>query len=384
MSATDPGFHVTLMIGRRLYWEVRAAGIIEVPEVAREARDLISFDLHDHRLRAPARQSSRQARRAFMREWGEQVRVANRARELGAVYGRDPARALPRPIGCRLHSGLQLMDLLARQRALPLAGRLLGLRLGSAAGPGRRLVLLFAFDAEGELLRFQEAANPPDLNYLVEEFCRGLPGLPEATEPEWFDQSDAMAVLGRLQPYPDEDSWFEIPQRRWWQAGHRLALAASGLALGVSAWAAWDDWQARQLLESARAQRFELQRWGDQALGSHVRAVAWSGSSDLAQAFHDAELLWRPGTRVQVLATPARIDYTLRLAPPEHLEGGIGSSRVWLPHPLRATLDADGSQLPPGVQALDPAIGGDLHAYYLRFRRETPLPPLAALLGAQP
>ena len=378
------GFHLTLLIGRRLSWEVRPAGIIEVPEVAREAATLISFDLHDHRLRAPARQSSRRARQAFMREWGEQVRVVNRARELGAVYGRDPLHALSLPPGCRLYSGLQLMDQLAQLRALPAAGRLLGLRLGAPQGAGRRLVLLFAFDAAGELLRFQEAANPPALDYLVEEFCRGLPAPSEVTEPVWFDQADVSAALALLQPYPEEDSWFEIPQRRWWQAARRLSLAASAAAFACSAWAAWDGWQLGGALDATRARLAQLQADGDRALRSHARALARSDSTDLAEAFRDAEALWRPGTRVQVLATPDHIDYTLRLATSQAATGSASNGAAWVPHPLRATLDPTGAVLPAGVRALDPAIGGDLHAYYLRFRRETPLPALAALVGVEP
>lgn len=383
MSLAAGVFHLSLWIGRRLYWEVSAEGIIEVPEVPADAQLLVSVDLHDHRLRAPPGQSSRQARQRFMREWGEAVRVVNRARTLGTVYGRDPARPLPRPASCRLCSGLQLIDRLVRRRGLDHAGQLIGLSLGASQGAGRRLVLLFAYDDAGELLRFQESANPPALDYLVEEFCRTLPAPFPRTPPLWFDQHDALQVLPDLVAYPDEDSWCEIPLRQWWLAGSRASLAATFAGLLWSAWAGWDWWSAQGELRHARAELGALQAEASAALLRHPRALARDASCDLAAAFRDAEQLWRPGTRVRILASPEAIDYTVRLA---QLPGGDApaASRAWTPHPLRATLDPDLSVLPVGVRALDPALGGDLRDYDLRFRRETPLPALAALAGPQP
>ncbi|MDE3009833.1 MAG: hypothetical protein KGI67_03005 [Pseudomonadota bacterium] len=384
-GAEGATFHVSLLIGRRLFWEVGPAGIIEVPEVARDAAVLVSFDQHDHRLRALQKRSSRQARLAFMREWGEAVRLVNRARDLGAVYGRDPGQSVARPAGCRLVPGLQLMDQLALLRAVDPAGRVLGLRLGAGDGNGRRLVLLFAYDAQGELQGFQEAANPPALDYLVDEFCRSLAVTPATGEPIWFDQHDAADVLALLRPYPDEDELFELPLRCWWQAGQRASLACSALALGWSMWGAFDAWSAHVEAQQAQATRRQLAGVIQQGLRQHLRALAWSETVDLAHLFRDAEALWRPGTRVQVLALPDHIDYTLRLAQPGPADARPSAGRSsWLPHPLRATLDAGGAELPAGVHALDPAIGGDLNAYYLRFRRETPLPALAAVAADQP
>lgn len=317
-----------------------------------------------------------------MREWGERVRLVNAARQLGAVYGRDRGQLLARPAGCALASGPQLMDLLAQRSGIDCRARTLGLRLGSPDPQGRRLVLLFAYDGHGELVRFQEAANPPALDYLVDEFRRDLGEVVGDEAPAWFDQADVIAVLPELQAYPDEDSFLDVPLRRWWQQGRRASVGVA-LAAGLFAtWAAWDAWRVQRELAEVRARIASLRAEDEASLHRHVRALAWSATADLAHAFRDAEALWRPGTRVQVLATPQAIDYTLRLAQSE-APAARGDTARWTAHPLRATLDDAGSRLPTGLIALQPAIGGDLHAYYLRFRRETPLPAFAALVAAE-
>ena len=383
MSADAAVFHLTLRIGRRLFWEVDADGIIEVPDVTACTGVLLSFDSHDHRLCTAGPLGTRPASQRFMREWGETVRLVNDSRRLATLYGRDPAHGPQRPASCRLHSGLQLMDLLARARGIPRGAGLLGLRLGAEPGQGRCLILLFAYDAKGELLRFQEAANPPSLAYFVEDFGRGLPtGV--AGEPHWFDQTDVRPVLAELRPYPEEDTVGEIPVRVCWEVATRACAALTTVAL---LWSAWGALEVRQLGRTLSGQnaRISAQRLeGAGMLAQHAMSLAASRSVDLAHLFFDAETLWRPGTRIRVQGVPEYLDYAVLLG-----QGPIGDSRpasgpAWQPHPQRAALDAGAMALPAGIHPLDPALGGDLHANYLRFRRETPLPALAALVGREP
>jgi hypothetical protein len=384
MTPGGQNFHVTLLIGRRLFWEVDATGIIEVPDAMGCESSLVSFDVHDHRLRARRVESTRSAMQCFMREWGERVRLVNLSRELGAHYGREPSKGPARPPGCPLYSGPQLIDRLARGRAIDLANRMVGLCLGSAESHGRRLVLLFAYDAQGELVRFQEAANPPSLEYLVEDFCRGLAAPLGDPVPCWFTQQDVAAVLPSMRPYPEQDVLLDIPLQRWWTWAASLSWAVTTLSVLTAVWAACDLWQAQQEQHGVRGRIAALESSQASALASHLRALAHLSSANVAQAFADAEALWRTGSRVRVLAAPSYLEYSVLLAQPPALQGARQVDSMILPAPLGTALEMPGPGLPAGLRRLDSAVSGDLRGYYLRFRRETALPALAALAAAEP
>jgi hypothetical protein len=377
---------LTLLIGRRLFWEVDAVGIIEVPDAGSAGGTLISLDLHDHRLACARPRSSRRGRRHFMQEWGEQVRLADLSRELHAQYGRDPRHGPPRPPGCRLYSGLQLMDRLAQARGLAPGPRLLGLRLGVVEGPGRSLVLLFAYDGRGELLKFQEAANPPNLAYLVEDFSRGLGESGAVPEVAWFGHAEVLAALPTLRPYPDEDLLLGTPLPLWWARAARASWSLVMLSLLSALMLGWDLWCLRARLAEDATQALALQARLDRSLATRVHALARISSAPISMSFHDAEALWQPGSRVRVQVRASQTDYALRIdGAAENKLVRDGESAAKASGGLRAALEQRaGRTLPPGVRSLDPAASGDLNDYYLRFQRSTPLPVLAALAGAEP
>ncbi len=373
-------------MGRRVFWEIDAAGIIEVPDAGDAGSGLLSFDLHDHRQACAAPRSARSGRQAFMREWGEQVALLERSASLHAQYGRDPRHLVARPAGCGLIPGLQLIDLLATRHGLPLAGAVVGLRFGVEAPAGRRLVLLFGFDGAGALLRMQEAANPPSLAYLLDDFCRDTAIQVSPERVVWFDQHDALAVLDQLLPYPEEDTLFGQPVGVWWRRAERALASATALAACSAGLLAWQDWSLGESI-AASVRAGDASRAQVQAmLQSAPLALARASSAAFGEVFADAEALWQVGTRVRVSSRPGTTDFTLLLdhTPPAAVAGvpGLGD----LPHsgpPLAAALARrHDTPLPAGLLALDPATPGDLHAFYLRFRRQTPLSALGAFAGA--
>ena len=377
-------FHITLQIGRRLFWEIDRRGMIEIPDATGARRGVISFDAHDHRLACARPRSESAGRRAFMQEWGESVRVVNLSRELHAQYGRDPRHGPARPAGCALFSGLQLMDRMAAARAVSLEQRVLGLRLGVPDGPGRTLVLLFAYDACGELARFQEAANPPSLTYLVDDFCRGLP-LAATPEVAWFDYADVIAALPGMRPYPDEEMLAGVPLWVWWARARRASHAVTATAAVLALACAWQLWQAGAAAARDRADGAALQTGIEQGLRMRAHTLARIASAPTAVSFSDAEALWQPGSRVRLLSRPGRTEYDLVLevlGAESNTAAGPGDA---VPNVLSAGLGERARRaLPAGMRALETATRGDLNAYYLRFERATALPAIAALAGAQP
>ena len=380
-----PRFCLTLLMGRRVFWDVTADGIIEVPDAA-DARQLLSFDLHDHRQACATPRPARQGRQAFMREWGEQVHLLDCSAQLHAQYGRDPRHGVARPAGCGLVPGLQLIDLLAQRQGVALAGAVIALCLGAAQAAGRRLVLLFGFDQAGELLRMQEAANPPSLEYLLEDFCRGLavPVAPDRVV--WFDQHDVLAVLDSLLPYPEEALLLGRPLRVWWQHTARALGAATALCSGTALALAWSDWQLTAAIAQARSQQDQVRQHLQQVLQAAPVAVARASSASFTAVFADAEALWQPGTRVRASARPGVAEFTLIIDPL-----AAGTRRAGLTDvadsalPFVATLQQQRQRpLPEGLVAMVPATSGDLHALYLRFSRQTPVPALGTLAGSGP
>jgi hypothetical protein len=289
-----------------------------------------------------------------------------------------------RPACCALFSGLQLMDRMAAARGVTLEQRVLGLRLGVPDGPGRTLVLLFAYDACGELVRFQEAANPPSLAYLADDFCRGLPTA-AAPEIAWFDHADVIAALPGMRPYPDEDTLAGVPLRIWWarasRASHVVTATAGVLALAC----AWQLWQVRTAAAHDYANGAALQTRIEHGLRLRARALARIASAPTAAGFSDAEALWQPGSRVRLLSRPGRIEYDLVLEVPGTASNTAAGPGETAPDVLSTGLrERAGRALPAGIRTLETATRGDLNAYYLRFERATALPALAALAGTQP
>ncbi len=381
---TPARFHLTLLIGRRLYWEADAEGLMEVPDAAEAAHGLLCFDTHDHRQACRRARSARAGAQAFMREWGEAVHVLDLSRELGAQYGRD-LRHGPAAPAAGLLSGLQLLDRLARRAGVTQDNRVLGLRLGAVGQHGRSLVLLFAYDGAGELLRFQEAANPPSLAYLLEDFCRGCAVQATVEDVIWFDHRDVLAVLPQMRPYPIEESLLGHPVRVWWQNAARALVGTAAMVTLVLAGLTADLWWAGHQLARIRAAEDVSQLHVQQLLGGAAGVVARAASAPTNLLFGDAEALWLPGTRVRVAARPGEALYTL-LVETDGSDGRSGTADGQPTVAGRALADrlaAVGRHPPPaGLQALDPASSGDLHALYLRFRRSTPVPDFVALAAA--
>lgn len=380
----DGMFHITLMIGRRLYWEVDANGLLEIPDASSARAGLISFDSHDHRVRCARAQSERQGRQRFMRDWGESVRIVNLSRELGAQYGRDPAHGPSRPAHCPLFSGLQLMDCLARQSGRDTVDCILGLHFGASEAHGRSLLMLFAYDAQGELLLFQEAANPPSLHYFREDFLRGLPPQFQQLEVIWYGHQAVLAALPALRPYPDEETFAGRPVREWWSRAARLSTALGAMASLLACALAWQAWRADVERGAESAMAAQLRASLQDQLRSHPLALARLGSAQPSVAFVDAEALWQPDSQIRLVARPGRIEYAVVLSRANgsavRTTSGVRNETTSLDSALHLR---SARSVPPGLAPLEPAISGDLHALLLRFQRQTPLSPLLAMAGAQ-
>ncbi|MDD5389000.1 MAG: hypothetical protein PHD37_06625 [Gallionellaceae bacterium] len=297
-----------------LHVDGRAERVQDVPE---DCPLVLSATEDDLRVVLPDTRSHAAGRSQMVRESAlfDKLSIVAAGR---AVYGTRVARvheAGSRPnamSGRRLAPLVALADRLGVRHSgvMPTVS---GFVFGEQPDGAIAIAVFFAQVGEGKLKTFItiDPVNPeihpdsPDnLHAIYASFITQL-GLPEATEPAVFSQTEALAGLrGFYAAYPAQDDFMGVPARLAWRGA--LALSAGlCLAAGGGWWLASEE--LARIKADTRAARAEADRDTVAAatritadLPAFRRFMGLSAAPGLAEA----EALYLPGGRVESTLTP--------------------------------------------------------------------------------
>lgn len=360
-----------LNVGRPLYWEVTIDGVMECQ--AADVRDApaVTFDEFDYRIATPRARTDQWAKRAFQRECGEDTHVVNRSRRMRRIYGRPVGRL--EELAIRVTPGLFYLDRLMADGGHEANSRVAGFLVGSDAPGARRLALLYAFDASGDLVRFQLAIHPESLDLAVGELARACGIETHARPPILFSGRDLIAAATHPAPYPTEPEWNGLRVALLHKGSLWALSAATCVSLAHDARLALDAYGAQRGAEAATHAASALVAANEAALLSGMVRFAREVSLPARELIDTAQSVWIPGARVTLAADQSgdALDLTLPMENTQGQKLPAFASRVRAtpPERLAAALRLDP---PPGFSVREHDLHGDGNAISIRFQRLRP------------
>jgi hypothetical protein len=363
---TPDKFYVVLRVGKPLFWEVSADKILEVPNIPEGSHCVLSFDEFDRRLATTRPLSGQQAKRALLREYGDRTRVVNESRRLAVIYGRSADRVAEASF--EMTPGTLCLDrLMARTQVAP-QPRITGFAFGVQDGVGRQLALLFALDANGNIAAFQEAINPQNLEYVIEELARANGIDLQQSETLLFTQDDVLAVTAELKPYPRTEDWNGIRLRSLHVAS--FALLATAFAASV----VLDSYYilaAANLGASTSRLRSQAGRLSDENENTIKRNMVFF-----------CQALSLPYARVSLRASSRADEFTVRVdTEGESVRSSVNGrtgNRARPYESVRAILDAPA---PFEFVLTDVSASGEFNSFYVKYTHAKGVTALADLAG---
>jgi len=360
-----------LHIGRPLYWDVAEDGIVECARSEIGDATVVSFDQFDHRMRCPRPLTTQAAKRALIREQGEQTRVVNRSWSRQLVYARPTTQV--QAVGLRVVPGLSCLDTVLAASGRQSSSCIAGFVLGAEAPGARRIALLYAFDESGEVVRFQPAINPDSVESVAAELARASNTDAASAGPYLFSQQDLLAASVGAAAYPVEPEWNGIPIRRLQAILAGLLCAA---ALGATTGNLYSFYEGlrdgRRFDETTRATRTVVAS-NEARLASVLPAFSREVSLPYAELVEDAQGVWMPGGRVTLASDQDRDELSLIFALGGSDFGAGGDPRLRR-RPVRTEdlIAALGISPPRGFSLKDHSANGDGNAIRIRFERTRP------------
>jgi hypothetical protein len=360
-----------LHVGRPLYWEITGDGVMECAAADVGDAPAVTFDEFDYRIVTPRARTDQWAKRAFARECGEDTHVVNRSRRMRRIYGRPIGRL--EEVGVRVTPGLFYLDRLMTESGHEAAGRVAGFLLGADVPGARRLALLYAFDASGELVRFQPAIHPESLELAVGELARASGIEAHARPPILFTGRDLRVAASQPAPYPTEPEW----------NGLRVALIHKGslwalsagicTSLAYDARVAFDAHAAQRQAEAATRAASALVAANEAALLGAMVRFAREVSLPARALIETAQRVWMPGGRVTLVSDQRgdALDLTLpmRDGRGQRLASVVAPAHATPPERLAGALRLEP---PPGFTVREHDLDGEGNAIRIRFERLRP------------
>lgn len=350
--------YAAVRMGNPILYRITPEAIAEIGEEGvPPGAAIIAFDEFDARAQSrPAGGSA--AARLMARATGERLWIVNRSRDLGAVYGRSPARI--KEFGRPVVPGAELADLITALRGIERREAIVGFDLGASP----RLVILYGYRGDGELCPPQFAADPHDVDLFVAEYAR-VNGVEPAGPAILASAGDLLEALGKALAYPLEESVFGIPRSRAYALASGAAFAGALIALAHAA----VDWRAAgKAGEAAQAMETETARLNAEVAARAAEAIeglAARSSLDIDRLLGLASSVWSPGSRVSVEAGAGGIVLSARL-------GGDGASA---PAHVREALERG---VPAGVERAKISVNRRLNGIVIQYRAPSALGPLGA------
>ena len=310
LSGKDAHIYVQLEGNQReFFWSIRANGL---EEIGRESvTTAISFSRDDFAIKAPKALAFKAAQDLALQDIGEPVHLVNRSKDLGYVYATREER--PLTAGFRLAPGQQALDRLVKRKKL-VQGKPLITGFEFTDDDQRiAIAILYFISTEGEISKPQVTLNPDRMEWVVGEFAKQRKLNRKDVDVTLFRNADFLAEVGGLQAYPAEAVWQGIPVSRLWRAAAMVTLAGSVLSCGWTGLGYVQQQKVSASIESLTNRQNSEKDRSSRLIAKSIYSFADALSIDQDQVFNTAQLLWLPGTKLQVEAKPDRTTYQVKV-----------------------------------------------------------------------
>lgn len=355
-AANELDFFVELDEGRRVYWRLGPTRLAQVD--ASGVSVAASFGRGDHRILAESALKYSQANDIMLAEVGEEVRIVNATREVGAIYGSTVARL--EEIGLSAGPGLYLVELLRSAQGRPEGDVITGVLLRDD-DTGLSLAVLYHIDRNGEVSPPQVTVNPDNLDFTLSQFASSRRFGVENAQVQLFGNAQLLSVAKQLQVYPREAVWNGISVRKLLWTAAMVACGAAGL---TGTWAATQYAMSHSAVSQAASLKTQVKRAEaelKELIGQSATSFAQNQSLNLKEVTDRAASLWVPHSRVVVEATVQRQTYEVSMP---LVRAGLVNNR---PSVLGQMMPQDVEPLinmpaPEGCTKETPGLSGGLNA----------------------
>ena len=355
---------------RRVFWRVASNKLsrVEGTEVARAA----SFSRYDYRYLSDVPLSHNGARDLALSELGEECRVVNATKSLGAVYAATAARidSLPCPVG----SGFQLLEQLLEKNGHAEQELIAGLLLEEEGG--QSLAILFHVTAQGAISAPQITVNPDNLSFTLSQFASSKRLDADVAQVVLFKNADLLAQARGLECYPVESVWNGIAVRKLVWMGVLVCAGASGATVlyASQAYLRIKLIQGRGDTLAAQVKKIDgdLQR----KISGSLITFAGMQSVDVGKVTQRAAELWEPNSRVTMESTAGKEKFDLLMP---FTRGSFGNNRPSVLGQLKAN-DVEpliGKAPPEGCVKEIPGVTGGVNAIQITITCESPASPVS-------
>lgn len=344
---------------------------VELDQVSRAA----SFSRNEYRFRTDTPLPYGKAQDMALAEIGEEIRIVNGSRQVGAVYASTAERI--KSLGeIETGPGLFLVEQLLQAERKPGEEAVVCAVL-TGAQASRSLAVLYHFTKNDEVAATQITVNPDNLNFVLSQFAasRRLDG--DNTRFIVFRNEDLLKVAGKLSCYPVEAMWRGVSMRRvLWGAVVTVGVVAAGSA-AFAAQAYFTKATTQSRLSAASAEKSRALKEIDTLLAVSIVSFAQTQAMPLGQVTVRAGKLWVPAATVVLDATAEKETYSVVM--PLTRGSSVGNNPSVLNRASLAQVEPLLNIRPPEGCSKDvPKVSGGMNAVQIIVTCENPSGPLAS------
>lgn len=364
---------VELEDSRRVYWRVTANAL--APLAVDEVRQAASFSKGEQRFAVEAGLAYAAAQDLALAEIGEEVRIVNASKALKAVYACTAARIQElQPV--QTGPGLHLLESLLKSRREEGESAICALVL-KGDDQSQSLAILYHFNEKDEASALQITVNPDNLNFVLAQFAASRRLDIGSTKVVLLSNADLLSVAGSLQLYPSESVWRGVPLRKILWGATALAAASAGAAALYAGQGYVAQYSVQGKLQSAQAAKSRAQKEVDAVLVASVSSFAKTQGLNLDEITERAGVLWTPGAKVAVGATPSTQVYNVAL--PLTRGGTLGNRpSVLYQMSLSNVEPLLNKEPPPGCTKAVPEVSGGMNVVQITVTCESTAGSLSA------
>ena len=266
-----------------------------------------SFSPDDHRFAVGAKSTYQHAVDVAMSDIGEDVRIVQMGKSMGAAYATSAARIEDSPV--RIGPGVLLVEQVLKRNARPPGPFAVNLMLEDVAS-NRSLAVLYYVSAQGDISAPQVSVNPTNFHFTLSEFLHKH-GAADDADVLQITNAEIAETAADLSLYPNEAVWRGTSVRTLAWVG---AVAAAVAVLGTGGLAGVEQLHLKALHSEAKAvnaRATDYDRKSASLISSSLSSFAQIQSLDVGRLTDRAGALWVPRSKVSVEGNATHEQYTL-------------------------------------------------------------------------
>lgn len=359
VSKRFDSFWVMVNLAGPQYWKVSRDGTIEkVNDVDPKDSPVISFDEDDYRGVFDHHISRNGARKHFLREYSEKSRLLYRG-------GKKPVYATPihrlMQFNHYVYPGAWFMDkLIARDQLTHEEDKIIGFSFDREDdGDPFRIVVLYAWRADGSMSAPSVSLNPADIELIVSEFAKDN-GV-EASEVLLYPAEDIFDV-GPGMAYPLEEDTLGIPMSRVYSAAATLFLVATVGVSGLDGWHMFSQKLAEKETLRIKKETAKVKSDQNRYVHDHLQGYIKSSTMVPSIALKYAGELYEPNTklsRIEIANGIGAISVEVSFYQDRDIKQGFMPREIMEYMTLKQNI--------PGLTREQITLKGDTNAYEIKF-----------------